>query len=773
MPQTAAISVENNFTKGLITEATALNFPENAATDCDNCEFSIVGDVHRRLGMDYEANYLLAPVDATNQAVSTYKWNNVGGTGSVQFYVSQIGNVVYFYNITNVTPSSSISSNILPSRIFMTNFLPDGATIYDYSAENQYTEGNGYLFIFNKNCDPIYCSYINGSVTAARIPIQIRDFQGIVETGIDVTTRPATLTNLHNYNLQNQGWTQGQAWNAVSSDPETAYPVGIRTWNIASGIAAVTPGQVINIRGSIPGNNSDYCQLSGTVISYIGTLLSVNVFSVFTTLVGSQFNSWNISPVNTGYISTWVGALLNYPSNADVWWYFKNASGAFDPGTTQPNVSLSAGDAPKGHFLLNPFNQDRSAVSGVSGLSTISTSYRPTVGTWFQGRVWYTGVNSSRDATIDFPFYTWSENIYFSQVNIGTSTKFGNCFQENDPTSDRNFDILPTDGGVIQIQGSGVIYKLFPIQNGMLVFAANGVWFITGSQGIGFAANDYTITKISSVESISSTSFVDVQGLPYFWNEEGIYMVSPQQGGGLSVEPITVSTILDFYNQIPRQSKRYARGAYHPIDYVIEWIYKSADETDLTSRYTFDRILNYNTYNKAFYPYSVDSTSSQIKGITYVQGPGSQNAFLPTFKFFTTKGVLQSTISDINNDSYFDWSSSGTPADYTSYFVTGYRIRGQAIRKYQPQYIQVYSIQDDVASAYKIQGIWDYSNDRNSGRWSSIQYIDNALTRFNTAIRRHKIRGRGYALQFKISSASGRPFSIIGWSASETVNQGV
>jgi len=80
MPQQITSSVENNFTKGFITESTGLNFPENAATDTDNCEYTLIGDVDRRLGIDLEANAVISlPVDRTNKAISTYKWNNVGG----------------------------------------------------------------------------------------------------------------------------------------------------------------------------------------------------------------------------------------------------------------------------------------------------------------------------------------------------------------------------------------------------------------------------------------------------------------------------------------------------------------------------------------------------------------------------------------------------------------------------------------------------------------------------------------------------------------------
>jgi hypothetical protein len=45
MPAQVLSTVENNFTKGFVTEFTGLNFPENAATDTDNCLYDIVGHV--------------------------------------------------------------------------------------------------------------------------------------------------------------------------------------------------------------------------------------------------------------------------------------------------------------------------------------------------------------------------------------------------------------------------------------------------------------------------------------------------------------------------------------------------------------------------------------------------------------------------------------------------------------------------------------------------------------------------------------------------------
>jgi len=46
-----------NFSKGKITEATPLSFPENAALELDNMDLRKDGSIPRRLGADLEANY--------------------------------------------------------------------------------------------------------------------------------------------------------------------------------------------------------------------------------------------------------------------------------------------------------------------------------------------------------------------------------------------------------------------------------------------------------------------------------------------------------------------------------------------------------------------------------------------------------------------------------------------------------------------------------------------------------------------------------------------
>lgn len=769
MPQMQASSVENNFTGGLKTEFTGLNFPENACTDADNVVFTLIGDVIRREGIDLELNHTNTTLTRTDLAISTFKWENVGGDGSTRVFVAQVGTNLHFWRYSAATTTSPISAQKLATVIDMTPFVTGGATTF----ECQYAEGNGYLFVFHPLMDPFYCTFDTSSlaISATRIVIQIRDFLGISEPGLPVNTRPSTMSEVHNYNLYNQGWTSAPSWIANSTTVEFA-TTGAKAFTIAAGLPIIG-GQQIQVI-----DNSRYpsaiAVLNGTVTSYIGTTLTVNISSV-TTAGTPPFNNWVIFPLNAGFITTWNSVEGNYPSNADVWWRFKNTSEVFDPATTAPNVTLNTGNARRGHYILNVFNQSRTSASGIPNLTNITTVVRPRTGTWFQGRVWYSGVDASVVASGNAPFYTWTEDVYFSQT-IVDNLQFGNCFQTNDPTSEDFFDLLPTDGGVIKIQGCGGIQKLFPIQNGLLVFASNGIWFITGSQGIGFAANDYTVTKISSIRALTGTSFVNVQGLPFFWNEEGIYTVQPaQQGGGrndlFTVQDIVLGTIASFYAGIPLSSKTYARGDYDPLNYIISWVYRDTEASSVTQRYEFNKQLSLNTSSKAFYTYTVEATNPVLHDIKYIYGISGAAAPAPAFKYLTSTGGAMTFSEEYDDTNWVDFHSVNS-TDYTSYFVTGYKLHGKALVKWQPQYLNFFS-RADRATAYKIQGIWDYANDPNSGKYSAIQMITNGMSRFGMIYRKHKIRGRGLSLQLKVTSVDGMPFDIMGWSSMESLNSGM
>ena len=765
----------NNFTGGLKTEFTGLNFPENSCTDTQNVVFSIIGEALRREGIDLEVNAIQNSIFVQGKALNTYKWSNVGGDGLTQVLVVQIGNILYFFQTSAATASSPISAQLLSSTINISSFKASGNSADTSIVECQFTDGNGYLFVFHPDCDSFYCTYNVGVITASIINLQVRDFAGIFEDGVSVNLRPPVLTPEHNYNLINQGWVTGSPW-ALTSTTQQGVNFGSHSFTVSSGVSGVTAGAAFVAGCLVIGRGSDGQAASGNVTSYTGTSLIVNFTYIDPPALNGQGVNWTFTPISTGYITTWFNAFSNYPSNADVWYEFKNSSGVFDPLNTEPYISIGSGQAPQGHFIMNPFNQDRGLASGVSGLTAVTTNVRPKCGTWFQGRVWYAGVDSSQQATGDAQYYTWTENIYFSQI-VQTVTNFGNCYQVNDPTDETLNSLLPTDGGVIVIQGCGSIYNLFPVQNGVLVFAANGIWIIRGNQGLGFTANDYSINKIESIQSVSSTSLVNVNGWPMFWNEEGIYAVRPGKEqapygyGGLQVEPLTVGTILSYYNNIPRDSKRFVRGDYNPVTYIVEWCFRSTQESGINNRYQFDTILNLNVYNHAFYPYTISPDNIYyISDVVYMSYPSG--ILDPTFKYFATDGTKLSFAEERDDTNWLDWFSvDNTGVDYNSYFITGYNLHGKGLKKWSSNYIQMFC-DNSVPYAYKIQGIWDYAGSGNSGRYSTIQTITNFNPNYNRTYRRHKLRGQGMSLQIKVSSVQGQPFSIDGWSMFEDIRTG-
>lgn len=508
--------------------------------------------------------------------------------------------------------------------------------------------------------------------------------------------------------------------------------------------------------------------------------------------VPHKYNLYN-QGWNTTNLTAWDTAQTTMPSNADVMWRFKDSSDNFDATTPSINRITSGNTpAPKGHFVLTLSNQDRDTASGLSGVLATTTSFqRPSACAFFAGRVFYAGIN----------YVGFNSNIYFTQI-LESVSQYGNAYQVNDPTAEDLFDLLPNDGGVISIPEAGTIIKMFTVPGGLCVFAANGVWFITGSTGLGFTANDYAVLKIADINTISDTSFVNVGGFPAWWNSEGIYIM--QGGQNLpNVKSLSYDTIKTFYDGIPVVSKRYARGFFDKTDGHIRWLYRSASTSTLEELYEYDRVLNFNIRTNAFYPWTispsdvkvhailsselitrpitvdlvtendlvdliVDSGGNQV--ITYTASGSSDQQFDKYLVSYADGGSYEFTFANRTDDTYKDWESyDDFGIMYNSYFKSGQRLDGQALAKGQANWVNVYSrIEEPVK--YNFQALWDFANTGNTGRWSSSQQITHTDTNYTNASRRLKVRGHGKAMQFKVSSVLDEPFDIIGWSSFRTVN---
>lgn len=410
-----------------------------------------------------------------------------------------------------------------------------------------------------------------------------------------------------------------------------------------------------------------------------------------------------------------------------------------------------------------------------------TTTERPQAVAYYAGRAFYGALNSDEFAT----------SIFFSQI-IEKDAQYGYCYQLNDPTSEDFFDLLDSDGGVIKIPEMGQLQTLFVYQTALIAMASNGTWIIRGSQGNGFKATDYVVRKISSQGTTAPNSVVDVNGIPYWWGESSIMRLNYNpQFDSFSVESITDTTIRSFFLNIPMTQRSLVKGDYDQYQQFAYWLY--GDATAVTPSY--NHVLVYNARTQALFPFSttVGASSPEIVGIKFIEDILGQT--VPQLKLTTTINIDSThqylTYSSISHATphYIDWYNYSNDIvgddtqeqDYLSYFVTNYELDGDTQRFVQPNYVMLFLDQpydengDRIEQSAFLRGVFDFAISGDTGKWSSTaqssqQIFNDNLPNRSINLRRLKIRGKGRALQFRVSSETGKPFSIVGWSVWKTAN---
>lgn len=763
------IAGENNFVKGLISEATGLNFPKDACTEVLNCVFDSKGTVSRRLGIDYEASASTAnTVTRSSSAVTEYNWESVSGDGTRSFLVVQVGTVLHFWN----SPASgALSANKKSFTVNLSTFAVDGATNIGTRA-CQFAAGQGDLFVVHPNCEPFYVSYnaSNDTITTAVITVMIRDLVGI-EENIPFNVRPFSIFTPHKYNLWNQGWYAGMAETSNASNAANnatpfeawaasevrtlksidGYPsnadvwwtyidgygrFGVNTIKAAGKTPPSTPAPKGHFIMKAFQQYKAYCKVGQIRQSNGSSTASINLYEGTPWIAGATIviEGATTPRFNGTFTCTSIGSGTTYDT-------FNIAIvGNTTAGQEGPNDNLYC-------YLANS-----------EATHILAGTNRPSCVAFFAGRVFFGGT-----AAPDF-----NDKIYFSKI-IEQPSDYGRCYQINDPTAQELSDLLPSDGGVISIPDMGNMVRMFPVGNDLVIFATNGVWKISGSEGIGFRANDYSVTKLSSIPSTSALSFVLVDGSPLFWNNDGIYALT-----GEGIQPISDKTIKTWFEALPTSSKSNAKGVYNPLKKTVYWLYRSTASTTTDNAYEYDRVLCMNTLTGAFYPYSIGTGSGYptVNGIAVTQYIGAVGA---TTKYICTRNTTGTTFTvtfaEERDTSYVDWETPNVGLDYSSYFTTGFKVPGDGLKQQFGNYINVFC-NTAANSSLRLRAKWDYANSSASGEWSTEQEVYVAKTFRDTLRRRIKLRGRGIACQLSFRSTSGKPFNIIGWSMMETVNPG-
>jgi len=396
MPKQATKAEVNNFVKGLISEASPLNFPPNCSIDEANFELNRNGTRSRRLGFDLEGShtYLPIPSEALTYQLSpsTFKWTDAGGRSGETLLAVQFANVIKFFDLNKESLSTDglVGTLTLDSATFPKNTRysfgsVDGKLVVaaGISSIAVITLGDGYSF----------------SVTYDTL--KTRDVWGVEGLTVegqkyerDPLYRGSTLAvggvdKHHAYNLRNQSW-------GVPRKDETG--------------AVKDPLRIFanSLGNKLPSNSE-------------------------TVWPGLQYQ-----PVTSGTPFERV-----YPSLYD------DALGA--------DIK-----APKGYFIIDVVNRGVSRTTEMKANEARYTTIWPygypdsvdytnggcSVISEFAGRIFYSGF-SGKTIGGDARSPTLNNYVFFSQL-VKSYPDFFKCYQEGDPTSRDNNDIVDTDGGFIR-----------------------------------------------------------------------------------------------------------------------------------------------------------------------------------------------------------------------------------------------------------------------------------------------------------------------------------
>lgn len=411
----------------------------------------------------------------------------------------------------------------------------------------------------------------------------------------------------------------------------------------------------------------------------------------------------------------------SWPSRADIQYLGVTTNGSGDLAFDRNQLiqqTFGNTPAPNGHFITNAFSQDRYVLSGLVGVASTNIPTRPETVAFHNGRVFWAGIFTQG----------LSGNIYYSQ-QLTEVDKAGNCYQEQDPTAETFNDLLDTDGGLLPIPGAGQIVKIMEGGDGIVVFASNGVWQISGSQGK-FSATDFAVTKITDVGCCNGQSVINADNVILYWSDAGIIALQRDQiTAQLNDSNLTKNTIQTGYLLLGGINRRFASGAFIAEEKKAVWFYSTDSASDgINDRYKYNGVLVLDTQLGAFYKYSISDTAQTapymcgiIRTTPFSSGEVAESVtvggvdvtvsavtvtvsstsytgvditawkILTAVDSATTGGAFNFTMSEFTSRSWHDWfKEDAVGINYTSYLETGYEVFGDVTLDKIPTYVFTY-----------------------------------------------------------------------------------
>lgn len=523
----------------------------------------------------------------------------------------------------------------------------------------------------------------------------------------------------------------------------------------------------------------------------------------------SQVYSWQNPLGVNAPLQKYVGDKTAYPALTHPWYSGKDADGNF--GTSRWHQLSFGGTSliSNGAFILNLFDKDRSAVSGLAGIPKETDLSRFTAVAAYAGRVFYAGASSSKN----------SSRIFFSRI-IQSIKELGDCYSQNDPTAEYISDLLDTDGGYVDIPDARGIRRLHVMGTSLLVFAENGVWAISGVDDV-FRATEYVVAKVTEVGIASPSSLVSAGGRPYWWSHNGIHTISFNQFKNLEETSISEQTIQTFFQELSSKSRTQVIGDYDEIFSRVLWLYPSSDDS---VDYKLNDILIFDETKGAFYPWQVSDksgTTPYIVGTSFINSEQSSqvvynvvdsdgdfvvdslgnevvvvrrgsNVTSSSMKMLVRDESGKLTTAAFSNAEFRDWGT----ANYSSYAHTGYNFSGDISSQKNMPYVTVLlkkteegwkELTEGILTPIRPSGLlvsayWDFSYRPSTApqqayRIKPMTIPDFAGDAFETEgsviSTKLRLRGRGKAVKIVFQSEEGKDFNLIGFETVDAKNSTV
>ena len=733
------------FTKGLITEASPLTFPENASLDERNFVLNRNGSRSRRLGLDYEGGYTLTSTGFSSAAIQTgkqafYKWDTPGGDTTVAIGVIRILDKLWFIDLLTNAPS--------------TNLLNGGSSITLSglsTGEIETATINNKLIIVSEDLTyPVLLAYnsTTDTVTQSNITVEVRDIWG-VDDGLLVNNRPSTLSNSHKYNLRNQGWspTVQTSTGADAIDRTftqlTVYPSNADTW---------VTGKITN-------------PSSADFEKYDGDTLERNSTSNYQVAKGSYV----LDAFNRGTERISNSGISGLPLDQEQGAFSTVASYAGRIFYSGVNSSITSGDSRSPNY------------SGYVFFSTVVTS-DDKLGVCYQ-EADPTDANINDLVTLDggtiqIPEATQIVKIVSSQASLLV-------FADNGV-----WEVYGDTGGFIatsfqtsKVSTNGVknAKSIVNVNGNFVYWSKAGIYLLTPDPASGrFTAKSISLTTIQAL-------FLDIPtvGKNYC---KGFYDEKENRVRWLYNDTDTYTTS----NYINKYNKELV------LDLTLQAFYLNE----------FSSLASNSPYIADYIEipgYSVSSEDSNVLvGVEEVIITAGDKVIVTQdvvasrstqFSYLTIIGT-SFTVSKFTNKSFTDWqvAGSGTGANYSSYLITGYELFGDILRDKQIPYVFFYftrtedgftsdgtMLQIDNPSSCLVQAQWNWANSANSGKWGNQFQAYRLLRNYIPSgdadpfdygdaviVTKNKLRGSGKTISLKIQSEAGKDLQILGWGVTAT-----